>query len=99
MRLTRARREPTDRREHVVGALGPLERLRLVIVRLEVLVDRTAQFAAALVGAAAERVLREQSEEALDEVQPRRVRRVEVEMEARVLHEPTLDLRRLVGAQ
>src|SRR5665213_3865490 len=48
------------------------------------------------VRAATEPLVRQLREPPLDEVHPRRVRRREVEMEAWVAYQPTVDLRRLV---
>ena len=65
--------------EDLVGGLGPPERLAVLVVGLDVGVDGLAELGNAGVGATLERLLGEQSKEALHKVQPRRVGRGEVE--------------------
>lgn len=90
MHLLGAETEAPHLVEDLVGGLGPLEGLALVVVDLDVSEDRFAQLREARVRAALERLVGEYAEEALDEVQPRRIRRSEVELEPRVWSQPPL---------
>ena len=70
--------------ENLVGRLGPPEAFAELIVSVDVLDDRLAEFGHRSMRSALKRLLRQQAEEALHQVQPRRVRRGEVEHEARM---------------
>ena len=77
--------------------LGPHERLGIVVVQFEVLADGLFELSGRSMRAAADVVLRQRGEPALDLVEPRRRGRGEVNVESRVAGEPGLDRRRLVG--
>jgi len=62
--------EALDRLEDLVGGFGPFEGLAGFVVRLDVGEDGLAESGNAGVRAPLEGVLGEQSEEALDEVEP-----------------------------
>ena len=64
---------------------------------VEVVLDRGDQVGDAVEDAAAERLVGELAEPALDQVQPRRRGRGEVQVEPRVLGQPGLDVGVLVG--
>src|ERR1700737_1617738 len=86
----RARCEARDGFENLVGGLRPLEGLRGFVMGVEVFVDCFTELESAFVRPATKCVLRQETQEALDEVQPRGVRRSEMEVEAGGLHQPTL---------
>src|SRR3972149_5742722 len=88
--------EALDSVENLVGSLAPHEWLALLVVRLDVLQDGTPQLWNAGVGAAFECVLRQEAEETLHKIEPGRVGRGEVEVEARVASQPPRDCRCLV---
>jgi len=67
------------------------------VVMLDVALDLQNQLAHAVKGPAADRLLRDQPEPALDLVEPARVRRCEVHVIARALGQPCLDLGVLVS--
>ena len=64
---------------------------------LQVIFDDRFEIADAVKDAAPDGILCDQAEEALDQIDPGRRSRREVEMEARVAFEPCLDLGMLVG--
>ncbi len=63
----------------------------------QVICDGRFEIGDAVKDAAADGILSDQAEEALDQIDPGRRSRREVEMEARVAFEPCLDLGMLVG--
>jgi hypothetical protein len=83
--------------EDVGGGLGPHVGLGGCIVLQQVVFDRLFQFGDAGERATANAFVRDPGEEALDEVQPGRRCRDEVHLESRMLGEPRLHRRRLVG--
>ena len=92
MHLLSAKTKAPHLVEDLVGGLRPSEGLALLVVCLDVREDGLAQLRHARVRSPLQGLLGEQSEEALHEVQPRRVRRREVQMEARMT-EQTSDAR------
>jgi hypothetical protein len=83
--------------EDVVSRFGPGEGLWLRVVLGQVVVDGDLQFVDAGVTAPADALGRDFGKEAFDQVEPGRAGRREVQLEARVLRQPGLDLGRLVG--
>lgn len=81
----------------VGGGLGPHVGLGGCIMVQQVVFDRRFQFGDAGERATANAFVRDLSEEALDEVQPGRRSWDEVHLESRMLGEPRLHRRRLVG--
>ena len=63
---------------------------------IEVLTDGVLEGAGAAVGAALDLLFRQQRKPALDEVEPRRARRCEMHVEARMSRQPAAHARRLV---
>ena len=82
MRFLRADAEAAHLLENLVSCFGPLERFASFVVSVDVVADRLAKLRNARVRAALKRVSAQQPEETLDEVQPRGVRRREVENKA-----------------
>ena len=90
--------EPRDAVENLISGFGPNEGLRIGVMRIDKFANRRLQLGHAAVDAAPQLFVGERSEPALDQVQPRAVRRREVDVEARPLREPISNHRRLVGA-
>src|SRR3972149_12091778 len=82
----------------LVRGFGPHEGLRVLVGDLEIVPDRRFELAGAAVRAPANRALGEQSEPALDLVEPGGAGRREVQVVAGPLEQPTMDRGRLVGA-
>jgi hypothetical protein len=78
--------------EHLVGGCGPDKRLGVLVVSREVSIDRVDQVGYRSEHAATDGFVGELAEEDLDEVQPRARGRGEVQVKARVLGQPGLDL-------
>ena len=97
-RVQSALTKPRQVGEDLVGGLGPDERLRVLVVDVEVAEDGRLELGGAAMRAAADLLLGEEREEGLDEVDPGRSGRREVEMVARVFGQPAMDQRRLVRA-
>lgn len=87
----RALTKALDALQDVIGRLGPDERLGILIADLDIASDIAFQLDDALVRGSLDLPLREQREPSLDLVEPGAVRRREVEVEAGVLREPSLD--------
>src|SRR4030095_14906394 len=85
-------------RRGVVGGLGPDEGRGPVVRELDVPPNGGLQLARAAMDAAADLLLRQRGEPALDQVDPRAPCRREVDMEARMPRQPAVDQRRLVCA-
>ena len=81
--------EPGHAGEDFVGGLGPRERLRSRIGEREVSLDRRDEFPRAPVRAAADLLLREGGEPALDEIEPGRTGGSEVQMIPGTLGQPS----------
>jgi hypothetical protein len=86
-----------DTREDLIGRLGPHEGLRSLVIHGQVVVDGRLEVARAAVNATAELFLGEQREPALDEIDPGRALRREVQMIPGTLRQPALDQGGLVG--
>ena len=99
MDLERAGAEATKRLQNLVCRLYPSKRACLLIVGFDVLHDCGSKLSRAGVRAAPKRLLREESEESLHEVQPRGVGGCEVEMEPQMTEQPSMDRRRFVRRQ
>ncbi len=84
--------------EDVICGLGPYERLGIAVVHVEVLADGLLELPGRSMRAAADVVLRQRGEPALDLVEPGRRGGGEVDVESRVAREPGLDRGRLVDA-
>ena len=80
-----------------VSGLGPYEGLGVFVGNVQVAVDGSLQFGAALMHAPAQLLFGEQTEPALHQVQPGGAGGREMNMEAGPLGEPVPDQRRLVG--
>src|SRR5215469_8625858 len=87
-----------DLRKNLFNTRRPYEWLGLAVVCFEILVDRLHQFFDAEKAAAPNPLLRELTQPTFDQIQPRRARRNEMEMEAPMASEPTLHLGVLVRA-
>src|ERR1700691_3178790 len=83
--------------ENLIGGLGPPKRLAVLIVRVDVTEDRVPQLRDAGVGASLEGFLGEQPKESLHQIQPRRVGRREMKLDARMAEQPPMHRRRPVG--
>ncbi len=81
----------------MVSGLGPDEGFGRTVVEFEVLADGVLQFAGAAMDAAAQLFFGEACEPAFHQVEPRGAGRREVQMEARMTQQPTLDGRGFVG--
>ena len=90
--------EAGDAGEDLVRSLGPDEGLGFRVVGVDELSDRLFEFGDAAVTAAADLLLGQLTEPALNQVEPRAVGRSEVDVEARPLGEPVANDRGLVGA-
>ncbi len=88
---------PGDFFEDVSGCGGPDEGFRIGIMVLQVVFDGGFEVGDAAKHAAADGILGDQPEEALDLVEPRGGSRREVEMKARMAFQPCFDLGMLVG--
>ena len=85
-------------RQDLVGGLGPYEGRGPVVREVDVAPNGGFQLARAAMDAAADLLLRQRGEPALDQVDPCTPRRREVDMEARMPRQPAVDQRRLVRA-
>lgn len=83
--------------EGVLGGFAPDEGLRLGVLVQQVVVDRVFEVVDAGVAAAAHALCSDFGKEALDEVHPGRVGGCEMQLEAGMLFQRDLHLRRLVG--
>src|SRR5215510_14538248 len=82
-----------------VGVFRPNERLRGLVVMVEILADRPHKRGDALERPAAQPRARDLREPTLDEVEPRTARRRKVQVHARMTREPAPYRRTLVGAR
>src|SRR5579875_2976785 len=80
------------------GRFGPAERARVLVPVREPAVDGLLQPAHAVKAAAPDRLLRDQGEPALHQVEPRGAGGHEMELDARMRGQPLLYCRMLVGA-
>src|SRR5438552_6452189 len=87
----------SDRVEYGIGALGPDERLWVVIMGVDEGGDVGLELIDAAMDAALDLLVGEESKPAFDLVQPGGAGRGEVEVIARVAGEPRVDGRGLVG--
>ena len=85
--------------ENLIGGLRPPKRLALLVVRVDVAEDRLPQLRDARVRAALEGFLGEQPKESLHQIQPRRIGRREMKMDARMSEQPPMHRRRPVGRE
>src|ERR1700712_5427946 len=99
MRLQGACSKSCDRGEDLIRGFHPAEWLGLRIVRINVRRDGPAQHLWTRVRSAAEGVLGEKPKEPLDLVEPRAMRRSEVQVEARMTLQPSLYRRCLVRGE
>lgn len=76
--------------------LGPVKGLCVIVPRGKVARDRTLKRPNATEAATPNRLVRDQGEPPLDEIQPRRTRRCEVKSKARMRQQPLSDLRMFV---
>lgn len=79
------------------AGFSPDEWFRMSVVVFEEGSNRVLEFAGAAVNAAAQLLFTKQREPAFDQVKPGTTGRREMQMEARVAQQPTLNGRRLVG--
>ena len=98
MRCQGALCEPRDARQNLVGAFRPNERLAVGIAGVEELPDGSFQASHAPMRPGAELFVRQLREPAFHQVEPRRVGRREMQMEAWAFGQPPLDQWRFVGA-
>lgn len=92
MGLSGACSEPGDRSRDLIRGFYPMEWFGLRVVRINVGADRCSELLRACMRSAAQRVVGEEPEEALDLIQPRRVGGREVQLKARVAQQPALSL-------
>ena len=88
----------SDAGQNLIGRLRPDERLGIGVGDGDVLADRRFEGERAPMRSAADLLLAQQSEPALDQIQPRGARRREVEVHARMSRAPAVNERRLVRA-
>src|SRR5215204_1990547 len=89
--------ESRDAGQNLVGSLGPDERLRILLMRIDEGLNRCFELQHAAKDAAAKLFGRQQREPSFDETEPRGVRRGEVHVEARAFGKPVPDQRRFMG--
>src|SRR5260221_9963024 len=99
MYLLRAEAEAPHFVENLIRGLRPPKRLAVLVVRVDVAEDCLPQLREARVRASLERFLGEQPKESLHQIQPRRVRRREMKMDARMPEQPPMYGRRPVGRE
>src|SRR6267154_4031416 len=99
MYLLRAEAEASHFVENLIGGLRPPKRLAVLVVRVDVAEDRLPQLRDARVRAALEGLLGEQPKESLHQIQPRRVRRREMKLDARMPEQPPMDRRRSMSRE
>ena len=81
-----------DLLQNVVDCFGPHERLGVLVIEPNELVDRRNQLRHAFEDALPNALARDLPEPPLDEVQPRGTRRRKVQMESRMFRQPLLDI-------
>ena len=89
--------EPFEFGEDGVGGRGPFERFGMLVVGVDEQVDLALQVVHRAEGAAADRLVGDQSEPALELVEPGTVGRREVDMEPRPPGQPRTNTGMLVG--
>lgn len=99
MSLKCSGRESRDGPKDLVCGLHPLEGCRRIVVCVQIVADRSPELRDARVRTTTERLGGEQSEEALDEVEPRGMRGGEVQVESGMFEEPAMDGGRLVRGE
>src|SRR5713226_6302791 len=85
--------------ENLIGGLRPPKRLAVLVVRVDVAEDRLPQLRDARVRASFEGFFGEQPKEALHQIEPRRVGRREMKMDAWMPEQPPMHRRRPVGRE
>src|SRR5881296_2398749 len=95
LEVERALRESRDARQNLVGGLRPHERLGILLMRVDKLLDGGLELRHTLVGAASQLFVRQLSEPPLHETQPRPIRGCEVDVKPWTLGEPVPNERRL----
>src|SRR5690606_25244217 len=98
MRFERGVGESGDPSQDRIGSRGPDERLCVVIVSIEVLMNCLLECGHTSVTSPPDRFLCQVSKPPFDHVEPRGVGRGEVELEARMTLQPASDDRALMGA-
>lgn len=88
LQLIRGVPRPLDFREDIAGGGGPDERFGLVVVRVNVFVDRADQIIDVVEAAATQGLVGQVPDEAFDHVEPRRSGGREVERQPQVLLRP-----------
>ena len=81
-----------DLLQNVVDGFGPHERLGVLVIEPNELVDRRDQLRHAREDASPNALARNLPEPPLDEVQPRGTRRGNVQMKSWMFHQPLLDI-------
>src|SRR5438093_10358163 len=97
LEVERALRESRDARQNLVGGLRPPERLGILLMRVNELLDGGLEPRHTLVRAAAQLFVRQLGEPPLHETQPRPIRGCEVDVKPWTLGKPVPNERRLVG--
>src|SRR5713101_102145 len=90
-----ALRESRDARQNLVGSLRPHERLGILLMRVNELLDCRLEPRRTLEGAAAQLFVRQLGEPPLHETQPRPIRGCEMDVKPWTLGEPVANERRL----
>jgi hypothetical protein len=85
--------------EDLIRGFDPLERGVAVVMRVNVGEDGGAELRNARVRSAFERLISEESEEAFYQVEPRRVGRGEMKLDARMTQQPSLHGRRAMRGE
>ena len=94
-RFERTLRESRDTRENLVSRLRPHKRLGIDLMGLDEFLNGRFQLRHASVGATPQLLVGQLREPSFDEIQPRPIRRREMDVKARPLGEPVADERRL----
>ena len=96
VKIQSALSKPRDARENLIGGLGPHERFRTGVMRIDEVANRRFELGDAAMHAATQLFGGEFGEPALYQVEPRPVGRCEMDVKARPFGEPVADQRRLV---
>jgi len=97
-RFERALRESHDTRENLVSRLRPHKRFGIGLMGIDEFLNGRFQLRHAPVGATPQLLVGQFREPSFDEIQPRPIRRREMDVKARPLGEPVADERRFVRA-
>ena len=91
LKVERAVGKPRDAFENLIGGLGPDERFRIGMMRVNEFANRRLQLCDAAVHPSPELCVGQLGKPAFDQIQPRSVGRREMDMKAWPLREPVSD--------